>query len=269
MAQKISRKFLILIFVLFCIVFYLFWGPLFPWNPIKIGFTEIPATKATIYATELTKKDSVLYHLDEIIQQEEDFHGIEYSDHIKIVVLSQESNNRRYLPWLGGSGYSVSLSPLDVIYIGANARKYPEGIGPHLRHELSHLLIDQNTSFENAGKMQKQAWFVEGIAEFMSGHGFYNKNDLRRILKSRSAPRPSLEGKIPQDMTWQELQLNYSYYKCFIEYLVDSRGIPKLREYLKLYIEDPDNFTNSFFKIYSVDLDTSLKLFNSELSVGE
>ena len=53
---------------------------------------------------------------------------------------------KRFLPWMRGSGYSVKLGSVNVIYIGANARNSQHGIGVFLKHEISHLLIHQNTS---------------------------------------------------------------------------------------------------------------------------
>jgi len=269
MALKIRKKYLVLLLVCMSIVSYLFWGPLFPWNPIKIGYIKIPASKATVYVNELTDKDSVFYHINEIIQEEEKFHGLEYVDQFKIVVLSRESNNKRYLPWLNGSGYSVSLSALNLIYIGSNARKSPIGIEPHLKHELSHLLIDQNTSFKKAMKIHKQAWFVEGIAEYLSGHSFYSKNELKKLVTMSQVSWIRFTEKSPQNMSWQELQLKYSYYKYFIEFLVETQGISKLQEYIKLYIHDPDSYNELFMKVYSMGLDEILKVYYSKLSNGE
>lgn len=100
MALKIRKKYLVLLLVFISIVSYLFWGPLFPWNPFKIGYLKIPASKATVYVNDLTDKDSVVYHINEIIQEEEEFHGLKYVDPFKIVVLNKESNNKRYLPTL-------------------------------------------------------------------------------------------------------------------------------------------------------------------------
>ena len=255
--------------VLVSLIFYLFWGPLFAWNPIKIGYKKIPVYKATVYVNDLTEKDSVVYHINEIIQEEENFHGLTYVDHFKIVVLKKESNNKRYLPWLRGSGYSVSVSPLNLIYIGPNARKSPSGIESYLKHELSHLLIDQNTSFKKAMKIHKQAWFVEGIAEYLSGHSFYSKSELRKLIKLNKVSWTSLTEKSPQNMSWQELQLKYSYYKYFIEFLVETHGMSKLQEYIKLYINDPESYNELFVKVYSMDLDEILIVYYSRLSNGE
>lgn len=116
-----SIKKLFILTLLLLVVSYLFWGPLFPWNPLKFGFKKIESSKAAVYITDF-KGENVVYKLDEILQDEEIFHGIEFMEKFKIIILGKESNMKRYLPWMNGSGYSVKLGSLNVIYIGANAR---------------------------------------------------------------------------------------------------------------------------------------------------
>ena len=166
---KAKKRYLILLSIAAVIILYLFWGPLFPWNPVKIGYTKIDASKASVYIDKLTERDSAAFEIEEIILEAEKFHGLKYIDDFKIIILDKESNMKRYLPWLKGSGYSVSLSLADVIYIGPNARKSKFGIRRHLKHELSHMLLAQNTTFDKAQIIHKQGWFAEGIAEYFSG----------------------------------------------------------------------------------------------------
>ena len=256
--MKTKKKYWLLsIFVIF--IAYMLWGPLFPWNPIKIGYTKISASKATIYVSELTEEDSVVYRIDEIIKEEEKFHGLQYVNNFKIIVLNKGSNNKRYLPWLNGSGYSVSVSPLNLIYIGAVARNAPSGIESYLKHELSHLLIDQNTTFSKAMTIHKQSLFTEGIAEYFSGHGFYSKNELMRLMRLNNVELRGLEEKKPQDMSWQELRMKYSYYKYFIEFLVETYGLKKLQDYLKIYLNNPGEYKKHFLEIYAMNLEEMLE----------
>lgn len=118
-------------------------------------------------------------------------------------------------------------------------------------------------------QIHKQAWFVEGIAEYLSGHSFYSKNDLRKSVTMNKVSWNRFTGKNPQDMSWQELQIKYSYYRYFIEFLVETYGISKLQEYIKLYLHDPDTYSELFMKVYSTDLDEILKVYFSKLRNGE
>ena len=217
MAATIKKRYLILLLIFVSIILYLFWGPLFPWNPIKIGYITINSSKATIYINDMTERYSVVYRINDIMQAEEIFHDLNYIDDFKIVILSKESNMKRYVPWLKGSGYSVSLSSLNLIYIGPIARNSQPGIEPYLKHELSHLLIGQNTTLDKALKIHEQGWFVEGIAEYFSGHDFYNKNELIMLLKMSNLRFNSLDENNPLNMSSEELKLRYSYYGFLIE----------------------------------------------------
>jgi hypothetical protein len=264
---KIKKRYLVTLAVLSaCIVFYLLWGPLFAWNPLKIGYTKIKTPRAIIYINDMTAKDSVVYRINEIIAEEEKFHGLDYIDDFKIIILNQESNNKRYLPWLKGSGFSVSLSALNLIYIGANARKSSSGIETYLKHELSHLLIDQNTSFKKAMKIHNQAWFSEGIAEYFSGHRFYSKDEIDRLIELNNIQVTNFDDNHPSNMPWQELRLKYSYYGYFIEFLVENYEIENLQNFTKLYLDDPDNYVKIFSKEYTTDLNEVIKKYHLSLN---
>ena len=68
-------------------------------------------------------------------------------------------------------------------------------------------------------------------------------------------------------MSWKELKFSYSYYRYFIEFLVKYYGIKKLQEYLKAYINKPENYNKIFVKVYSNDLDEILKKYIASLKM--
>lgn len=257
-----KRTFFLLL-VSVSIVGYLFWCPLFLWNPLKIGYEKITSPKATVYISELSVRDSVVYRMDEILREEEKFHALHYVDNFVIIILNENSDMRRYLPWIRGSGYSVSLSLANVIYIGPAARKSSSGIEPFLKHELSHLLMDQNTSFAKAMKIHEQGWFTEGVAEYYSGRYLYSKSEFFALAKKNGISFTSLYEKNPLKMSAAEAKLRYSYYRFFIEFLVDNYGIEKLQGYLKRYINNPDAYKDYFVEIYSKDVEVILQEYKS------
>ena len=265
MQVKIKKTYVIISAVLLIVTCYLFWGPLFPWNPIKSGYTKIASEKATIYISDITQRDSVVYHIDEIIQEEELFHDLNFVDEFKIIILNQDSNMKRYLPWLKGSGFSVSLSLVNVIYIGPTARKSVTGMEPWLKHELSHLLIDQNTTFKKALKIHGQGWLTEGIAEYFSGHHFYNKHEFVELCKRNNIQFTSLFENNPLKMTFAELQFKYTYYRFFIEFLAKKYGLDTLQVYLREYLKNPDDYKTLFIEVYKSDINELLKQFQSSL----
>jgi hypothetical protein len=261
----ISNRYLISLIAIIFIIAYLFWGPLFPWNPFKIGYQKIISSKATVYINNMTKKDSVVFRIDKILIEEEKFHDLTYLDQFKIIILNQDSNMKRYLPWLKGSGYSVSLGIANVIYIGPTARKSPDGIERYLKHELSHLLIAQNTTFGKGKLIHEQAWLAEGIAEYFSGHSFYTKKEFIELCKQNNIQFTSLFEQSPQNMSFTELTFKYTYYRFFIEFLINRYGIDKLQLYLSKYKDKPENYEQFFNVIYSKQLNEILKLYYSTL----
>ena len=249
------------------LLFYLFWGPLFAWSPIKPGFQKIPSTKANIYIQNMTSSDSIVYYIDQILGDEEVFHQLNYEDRVTIIIVDPKTKMNRFAPWLRGSGYSVSLSMLNLIYIGPTARRSSFGIKTYLKHELSHMLMDQNTSFRKALKMHEQGWLLEGIAQHFSGHHFYSPSEFVEICKSRQISFGSLREQNPLEMSFPNLKLNYTYYQLFVEYLVRQYGLESLQDYIKLYIEDPEEYRVMFETVYDSKLDNILNTFKASLGL--
>jgi len=260
MKIKHKKKYILLIFILL-VASYLFWGPLFPWNPIKFGFMKIESSKATVYITDF-KGENVVYQLDEIILEAEQFHGMEFKEKFKIIILGKESNMKRYLPWMSGSGYSVKLGSLNVIYIGANARNSPYGIGVFLKHEISHLLIHQNTSSHDKNMViLNQGWLAEGVATYFGGPHYYDKNEFIELWNENGFQYNSLYMESPHEMGKNIIRLKYTYYRFFIEFMLENYGIETLQAYIKLYIDNPMNYKVFFPEIYNKELSEFLHDF--------
>lgn len=248
-------------FLVIGVMIYLFRGPLFPWCPVKFGYRKVSTASAKLYIQNFSQRDSAIFRLEKIIAETEQFHDLKYMDDFKIIILDEDSNMKRFLPWMRGSGYSVSLSLANVIYIGPTARRSPRGIESYLRHELSHLLIDQNTTFKKALKIHEQGWLAEGVAEYFSGRSFFRKSELMKFMGANNFSFTHLYEKNPLKMSLREVKFKYTFYRFLIEYLIESYGISKFHEYLKIYIEKPDNYKELFVEIYVLDLTELLKGF--------
>jgi len=263
----ISIKKFILLTSLLLVVLYLFWGPLFPWNPLKLGFKKIESPKATVYITAFNGED-VVYKLDKILQEEEAFHGIGFKEKFKIIILGKESNMKRFLPWMRGSGYSVKLGSLNVIYIGANARNSQHGIGVFLKHEISHLLIHQNTpSGGNNMEILKQGWLSEGVATYFGGPHYYEKNKFVDLWTRKGLTFDKLYEENPLKMDRSFFELKYTYYRFFIEFLIETYGIEKFQAYLKSYILHPKSYKIIFPEVYNEELKHILRKYNAYMNL--
>ncbi|MFC2115480.1 peptidase MA family metallohydrolase [Bacteroidota bacterium] len=257
-----SRKKLLFLAFFLPVVLYLFWGPLFPWNPLKFGFKKIASSKANVYITDFNG-ESVVYKLNELIQEEEEFHALKFKEKFRIIILGKESNMKRYLPWMKGSGYSVKLGFINVIYIGANARNSQYGMDVFLKHEISHLLIHQNTSSSgNNFEILKQGWLTEGVATYFGGPYYYEKNEFIKLWMENKLTFDNLYEENPLEMDGSIFKLKYTYYRFFIEFLINTYGLEKFHSYLKRYIYTPQNYKIIFTEVYEEDLNEILKNFN-------
>ena len=263
--MKIKKRY-IFIFIFLLIILYLLWGPLFPWSPVKIGFKTIESSHATIYIQDFNG-ENVVYKLDEIIAEAEKFHGIKFKEKFKIIILDKESNMKRYLPWMKGTGFSVKLGFANVIYLGSIARNSPNGIEVYLKHEISHLLIHQNTSSaENNFEILNQGWFAEGTATYYGGPYYYFKNEFLELWIANKLGFDKLYEKNPHKMDVRMNTLYYTYYRFFIEFLIESYGIEKYQIYLKKYISYPKKYKILFNEVYKNDLIEILKKFNTYMN---
>jgi len=259
-----AKYFLPLLLLLF--IFYLFWGPLFPWSPVKPGYKKIRSSGATLFIRDY-KDEDVVYRLDEILLEEEAFHALKFHKKFRVVVLGRESNMKRYLPWIKSSGYSVKLGSVNVIYIGPTARKSPYGIEVFLKHEISHLLIHQNTpSGRNNMEILRQGWLAEGIATYYGGPHYYDKVEFGALWKNKGMAFDNLYMENPHEMDRNIIWLKYTYYRFFIEFLVDTYGIIDLQDYLKSYMEEPERYELIFSEIYHEDLDQILQKFRTYMN---
>ena len=112
MKIKSIKKFFFFTFLLL-VVLYLFWGPLFPWNPLKPGFEKIKLSKATLYITKFNG-ENVVCNLDEILQEEEEFHGIGFKEKFKIIILGKENNMKRFQAYL--KSYIINPKSYKIIF---------------------------------------------------------------------------------------------------------------------------------------------------------
>jgi hypothetical protein len=230
---------------------------------MKIRFEKIESPRVTIYVSDYNNEDD-LYKLEDLLREAEEFHGLKLKEDIKIIVLGKDSNMKRFLPWLKGTGYSVKLGSVNVIYIGPNARISPYGIGVFLKHEISHLLIHQHTSSHDKNmEILKQAWLAEGIATYFGGPHYFTKKEFVELWRTRGLHFNSLYMENPHDMDRSIIRLKYTYYRFFIEYLVETYGIEILQIYIKSYVSSPKSYIDLFPKVYEMGLDEVLQGFKA------
>ena len=137
---------LIATIIILVIAAYLFHGPLFPWSPVKIGFKLHKADHLKVFVHQGMEQKVSGIDFNQMLEYLEETHGLEFTKPIRLVILDEESSMKRFVPWLKGSGYSVQLGYVNLIYIGSIGVQSSYGIEKYIKHELSHLIISQNTA---------------------------------------------------------------------------------------------------------------------------
>lgn len=66
----------------------------------------------------------------------------------------------------------------------------------------------------------------------------------------------------PHEMGKNIIRLKYTYYRYFIEFLIESYGLEKLQAYIKSYLENPQNYAELFPEIYKKELNDVLNDFD-------
>lgn len=258
------RKRYILLIMLFIIAVYLFWGPLFPWFPLKAGYDRIETDKAVLYIEGMSERDSVAFDLQRIIAEEEEFHGLEYKKRFRIIIPDPGSNMKRFTPWLRGTGMSVSLGFGNVVYIGPSARRSAFGIETYIKHELSHMLLHHNTvSKSDALKMHRQGWLTEGLAIYFGGPIFYTLEDFAKACRESGIGFDSLlEAKMTR-LPLGEIRLRYAYYGYFVQFLDETYGRERLRDLISRYVKAPGEYEDILNEVYSKELLELLEEYRS------
>ncbi len=94
---------------------------------------------------------------------------------------------------------------------------------------------------------------------------FLGREEFLTLYRDDRSRFTGLNEGNPLSMPSRDLRLNYTYYRVFVEYLAETRGIEKMRDYLGRYIQDPDRYRELFPEVCSIDLEEIIREFRSTL----
>lgn len=249
--------FIIIVIILILLSYSFLYGKLFPYSPLKIGFTKYEQPNTVIYIqngaefTDFTK-------IDTLIPAVENFHQLKFISKPEIFIFRDSSSFISRSP--SKARFCVFYNGRLVISPWALRESYEGKISLviYLRHELSHTLIYQHTGIINAIKYPK--WLLEGIAVYSSnqmGTSFYpSRKETYELIRKGYFMPPEYYGtrdeeKIKLDFD-NSIAFVYSEFACIVDYLIQKHGFEKFLTYMKQLIDNPDN--NEVFKqIYNMD----------------
>ena len=112
----------------------------------------------------------------------------------------------------------------------------------------------------------RQGWFAEGVATYFGGPHYYKKVNFIKLWKANGLLFDTLHESNPHKMGKRIIHLKYTYYRFFIQFLIETYGIEKFQIYLKSYCNNPKDYKNIFIKVYNKNLSKILEGFSSYMT---
>ncbi len=255
--------------ILFAFTLWLFWGPLFVLSPIKIGYETIKLSKANIFVEDKSNIQSTLLNMEVIMREEEEYHGLEYRNKVNILILKDNSDFKRFTPWLKQSRGATVLGLINTVSFGTNLQKDTKIMDAYMRHELSHALIAPYSSLLNSWEVHKQGWFSEGIATAIGKIEFFSKKELAEECMRRNISFDSVLPGNPRSFSREDINFRYTYFRYFVEFFREKYGIVKFHEFVVQYLENPKKYPRIYEDIFGTDIKTDIKNYGVNLSEKE
>jgi hypothetical protein len=233
------------------------YGPLFPWSPIKPGYTHFTLHRADIYYPTGTALDDAYQQLDRFIDEAEKFHDLKMPYRIEVIAPRTWTDFRMHAPWQSGPVAALTLVTGTVIFVTPKITEKHLDTAEFLRHELSHAILDQNMTLWRAHKMNSQPWLYEGLAvDFGRQKSYLTEEEF--IARAQTEPlAPTFDGTNP------DLRFNYVAWRYFLEYLIKTHGRNKFQDYLLRVMQDPDQAKAIFPEFFNVSFDKALAGFQA------
>ncbi len=228
----------------------LFWGLLFPFSPIKLGFERLESERAAVIYPQGENLPADYRALDRLMADAETFHGLNFRKPVAVIICASSAQYRRF---------STQRSPLctmatgTVIYVNPTIRATGRDVEGFLKHELSHAIIYQNTTPWKALKLS--SWATEGLAIcYGNPHHYYSGPEFARLAEDYFLD--IFDGmhrldEIPADIRYLFL---YAEYRSFLEYLIARDGLDKFLEFMLAYKDEPKLEEQLFAEMYGAEL---------------
>ena len=273
MKKKKTKIFIITVILLFIIIFsyQLLWGKLFPYSPIKIGFTKNELPHIIIYKQNFAQSYNYKI-IDSLISGIEKFHNLSFVKKPEIIFFSDRNTyldrnftNARFCAYPNGT---LVVSPWAV----KEASNNEISMKIYFKHELSHTLLYQHMDYL-AAYFYYPRWLLEGIAMYSSeqmGTSWYpDKEETYNYIRQGNFLPPAYfntsgEDKINLNMK-NKIAFFYSEFGCIVDYLIEYYGKEKFMKYMTglLHSHQPDKVFND---TYGITLDSLLTNFKKDVN---
>jgi hypothetical protein len=239
-------------------------GPLFPWSPVKSGYSHMALSRADVYYPSGAALDPAYRQIDHFIGEAEDFHGLKMPERITVIAARSWMDFHLQMPAIRGNAVgAVTLQTGTVIWVTPKLAEKHLDVAEFIRHELSHAILEQNTTLWRGFKMNRQPWFYEGIAvSFGRQQSYLSHGEFVEQARSH-AMLPVFEGSSG------DMRFNYPAWRYFLEYLKHSRGPAAFQSFMLDDMREPDHWPASFQKDFGVPFAAAVSEFEAKVREGK
>ena len=110
-------------------------GPLFPWSPLKPGYTHFTLHRADIYYPSGTTLEEAYRQVDNYIAEAETFHRLKMPDRITVIAPRTWTDFHLQAPWQRGPVGGLTLQTGTVIFITPKVAEKRLDTAEFLLHE--------------------------------------------------------------------------------------------------------------------------------------
>lgn len=253
----------ILLIVVLLVAAGLAYGPLFAWSPLTPGFSRIRTTHAAVTFRNPPGLSIPPEDIERAIVRLQSDIGLDFRAPVQFVLCDEWSDLIRFTPWLRlPHGVGAITLPIGLMtYVTPTARTRADLLD-FMAHEAAHSLLYQHASIRDRLEMERQAWFVEGLAVHFGNSRAYgslgelgNMGSPAQIVAIIDAPengnrRASVDPRF-----------RYSAYGHFIGYLNTRFGGDRCRGFTAAYIGDPASYRQEFQQVFGVPLGDVARAF--------
>jgi len=249
----------VLAIVILAIAAVFLYGPLFPWSPLKPGYTRFKLHRADVFYPTGTALDDSYQHVDSLIEEAETFHRLKMPDRITVIAPRTWTNFHWQAPWEKGPVGAITLQTGTVIFITPKIAEKQFETGEFLKHELSHAILNQNMTLWRGHKMNQQPWLYEGLAvDFGRQRSYLPEKEF--ISRAQTEPlAPAFNGGNP------DMRFNYVAWRYFLEYIIRTQGRDKFQDYLLRVMQEPDSAKSLFPEYFGISFDGAIQQFQTQL----
>lgn len=247
------------------VVLWLAYGPLFAWSPITPGFRTTRTTHAVILFRDPPGLHVTSAAVDASLVRLQSDLGLGFDSSARFLLCDDWSDLGRFTPWLRVShGVGAITLPIGLVTYVTPVVRNREDLLDFLTHEAAHALLYQHTSIRHRLEMERQAWFVEGVAVHFGNPSSYETWEEFRRSGSAADVVTALD---PAENGNQRgvggFRFSYSAYGYFTGYLVQQFGSSRFEEFTRAYIASPAEYREHFQRIFAVSFGDAVHAFAS------